>query len=152
VCRESGLDSYRGNPVSWLYSGRNKNDQSLFRRALRITDAYLNLTGHHCHDKSDVKEGPLVNVAASRFLRPWSRKLRLLEPLRLRRIKKGMEHAAKTGKLFHLWWHPHNFGANLEQNMQFLESILRYYRELHEKYGFSSITMSGLTDKLHAEQ
>lgn len=152
VCRESGLDSYRGNPLSWLYAGRNKNDESLFRRALRITDAYINLTGHHCHDKSYVKVGPLVNVAASRFLRPWSRKLRLLEPLRLRRIKKAMEHAAKTGKLFHLWWHPHNFGANLEQNMQFLESILRYYRELHEKYGFNSITMSGLTDKLHAEQ
>ena len=90
----------------------------------------------------------MVNVAASRFLRPWSRKLRWLEPLRLRRIKRAMHYAARNNQLFHLWWHPHNFGANLEENMRFLEAILRYYKELNQQYGFSSETMSGLTDQL----
>ncbi|MBI3139775.1 MAG: polysaccharide deacetylase family protein [Sphingobacteriales bacterium] len=148
VCREAGIDSYRGNPESWLYKGRNKNEESLFRRALRILDAYINISGYHCHDHSHVLRGPLVNVAASRFLRPYSRKLAALEPLRLRRIKKAMLHAARHKKLFHLWWHPHNFGVNLEQNMAFLEKILQYYRQLQRDYGFSSATMSGLTDEL----
>lgn len=148
VCREAGIDSFRGNPDSWLYAGRNKNDESLFRRAMRFLDAYLNLTGHHDHAREYVLSSPLVNVAASRFLRPYSHKLSFLEPLRLRRIKNAMLHAARHKKLFHLWWHPHNFGVNLEENMAFLEKILQYYRQLQQEYGFSSVTMSGLTDEL----
>lgn len=148
VCEACGLDSYRGNPDSWLYAGRNKNEESLFRRALRIIDAYVNISGHHCHTPDYILNGPLVNVAGSRFLRPWSRKLRWLEPLRLRRIKRAMRHAARNKLLFHLWWHPHNFGANLNENMHFLEEILRYYRELHRQYGFGSATMSAITDQL----
>ncbi len=152
VCREAGIDSYRGNPESWLYAGRNKNDESRFRRAIRLLDAYLNLTGHHDHTKEYVLSSPLVNVASSRFLRPYSKKLSFFEPLRLRRIKKSMLHAARHKKLFHLWWHPHNFGVNLEQNMAFLEKILQYYRQLQQEYGFSSVTMSGLTDELKQSQ
>lgn len=148
VCQASGLDSYRGNPASWLYAGRNKNEESLFRRALRIMDAYINISGQHCHTPDYMMNGPLVNVAASRFLRPWSRKLRWLEPLRLHRIKRAMRHAAKNKLLFHLWWHPHNFGANLNENMHFLEEILRYYRELQQQYGFETATMSDITDQL----
>lgn len=148
VCREVGIDSYRGNPASWLYSGRNKNDESLLRRAFRFVDAYINLTGHHCHTKGYVMSSLLVNIAASRFLRPFSPKLALLDGLRLRRIKRAMLHAAKHKKLFHLWWHPHNFGVNLQQNINFLEKILQYYQQLQREYQFSSITMSGLTDEI----
>lgn len=148
ICKQAEIDSYRGNPASWLYSGRNKNDESLVRRALRFVDAYINLTGHHCHTKEYVLSSTLVNVAASRFLRPYSKKFSFLENLRLRRIKKAMLHAAKTKKLFHLWWHPHNFGVNLQQNTDFLEQILRYYQQLHKQYQFSSSTMTGITDDL----
>jgi peptidoglycan/xylan/chitin deacetylase (PgdA/CDA1 family) len=148
VCVEAGIDSYRGNPVSFLYAARNKNDESLFRRALRIIDAYVNITGHHCHTKQYVLSSRPVNVAASRFLRPYSRKLSFLESLRLRRIKKAMLHAAKRKKLFHLWWHPHNFGANLSENLHFLDSILLYYQELNRCYGFDSITMTGITNEI----
>ena len=59
-----------------------------------------------------------------------------------------MLHAAKQKKVFHLWWHPHNFGVNLAENINFLEKILRYYEVLHKKYDFESITMSGITDEL----
>jgi peptidoglycan/xylan/chitin deacetylase (PgdA/CDA1 family) len=148
VCREAGIDSYRGNPASWLYAGRNKNDESLLRRAFRFADTYLNLTGHHCHTKEYVMSSLLLNIAASRFLRPFSPKLAFLDGLRLRRIKRAMLHAAKHKKLFHLWWHPHNFGVNLQQNINFLEKILQYYQQLQRDYVFRSITMSGLTDEI----
>ena len=59
-----------------------------------------------------------------------------------------MLHAARNKKLFHLWWHPHNFGVNLAENIQFLERIMQYYNELNTRYGFQSITMSALTDEL----
>lgn len=148
VCQSCGIDSYRGNPDSWLYTGRNKNDENLFRRAFRIIDAYINISGYHCHTADHLLTGPIANIAASRFLRPWSRKLRWLEPLRLNRIKRAMHHAAANKKLFHLWWHPHNFGANQQENMYILEQILQYYQVLNQQYGFSSETMSGLTDQL----
>lgn len=148
VCKEEGIDSYRGNPTSWLYAGRNKNDESLTRRALRFIDTYINLTGHHCHTKEYVMASIITNVAGSRFLRPFSKKLSFLDPLRLRRIKKAMLHAAKQRKLYHLWWHPHNFGANLQENLNFLEAILKYYGELNSKFNFHSITMTGLSEEL----
>jgi len=148
VCKEMGITSFRGNPQSWLYSGRNKNEESLFRRILRFVDAYINLTGHHCHTREYLSSSIVANVAASRFLRPYSKKLSFLDSFRLRRIKKAMLHAARNKRLFHLWWHPHNFGINLEQNLRFLEKILRYYNQLNSRYQFSSDTMSGIAEKL----
>ena len=52
-----------------------------------------------------------------------------------------MTKAAKTGSLYHLWWHPHNFGNNVEKNMKFLEEILKHYQYLSGKYGMVSLNM-----------
>ena len=85
------------------------------------------------YDKLERKVG-MLNVCASRMLRPYSPKLSFLEGLRLKRIKKEMTYAAKKGEMYHLWWHPHNFGANMEENLRFLESILQTYKSCNEKY------------------
>src|SRR5262249_56636013 len=87
---------------------------------------------------------------ASRFLRPVG-KSAVLERLRLQRITSAMETAARRRKLFHLWWHPHNFGADLQGNLAFLRAILDCFRGLHESYGMRSMTMAALAeDVLHA--
>jgi peptidoglycan/xylan/chitin deacetylase (PgdA/CDA1 family) len=148
ACKAEGIESYRGNPVSWLYEARSKNDETPFRRFLRLADAYVNISGHHCHDRGYVAQTIIPNVAASRFLRPYNARLASLDGLRLRRITNSMRHAAKENKMFHLWWHPHNFGVNLDQNMAFLKKIFLSYRELNKKYGFESDTMSGIADKI----
>lgn len=66
----------------------------------------------------------------------------------MHRIKSGMTYAAKNNKLYHLWWHPHNFGCNQKENFQFLEEILLHYNKLNKRYGFCSITMSEYAQKL----
>jgi hypothetical protein len=109
-----------------------------------LIDAYFNLSGHNCYDLPGLKTIPILQLPASRFLRPYSRNLSLLEGLRLRRIKNDMTYAAKRGKVFHLWWHPHNFGNNMEDNFAFLKKILEHYRELKDKYAFESCTMAGI--------
>jgi hypothetical protein len=81
-------------------------------------------------------------------LRPVSGSLGVLEPLRLSRIKSGMTQAAKTGKLYHLWWHPHNFGLNQNANLAFLEKILNHYQRLAKDYGFESLSMLGVAAKV----
>src|SRR5256885_2930105 len=57
----------------------------------------------------------MVDIPASRFLRPVGNSA-VLERLRLQRITSAMETAARRRRLFHLWWHPHNFGVDLQRS------------------------------------
>lgn len=148
ICQELGITSYRGNEASWIYKERSEEQQSLYKRGARLLDAYLDLSGPNCYELADLAKTFPYNIPASRFLRPWSARLRPLEGLRLRRILRGMEHAAKHGQVFHLWWHPHNFGANLPENLAVLRRIAQHYQQLHEAYGLESQTMGDLAAEL----
>lgn len=148
ICQELGITSYRGNEQSWIYKERSGDQQSLYQRGARLLDAYVNLSGHHGHSLAQATRQEPINIPASRFLRPWSGRLRALEGLRLRRILTGLEHAARHGHLYHLWWHPHNFGANLSQNMAVLRRIAEHYRHLQQRCGMQSLTMSEMADRL----
>ena len=86
----------------------------------------------------------LVNIPASLFLRPYNKNFKTLELKKINRIKKGMLDAAINQKVFHLWWHPHNFGQNLNQNLNNLEQILIHYTQLRNKYNMSSTSMKNL--------
>jgi hypothetical protein len=80
------------------------------------------------------------------FLRPYLARLSLLEGLKVRRINKAMSDAAKHGKNFHLWWHPHNFGLNQENNLKNLKEILEHYQYLSTEYKMLSLTMKEVTN------
>lgn len=151
VCKEAGIISYRGNEHSWLYEARNGIDESQFRRALRLVDSYINISGHNCYSDVDLIKKLPVNIPASRFLRPYSNKLKALEKLRLRRIKTGMTYAAKNNLTYHLWWHPHNFGANTEKNFLFLSKIIDHYKYLNSMFNFQSYSMVELAQKLRVD-
>jgi len=86
----------------------------------------------------------LTNVASSRFLRPYNRQLVPLDGLRMRRITRAMRTAAVNGGTFHLWWHPHNFGVNLDANMTFLTNVIDYYQRLASELGMQNKAMSEL--------
>lgn len=150
LCREAGITSYRNNELSWLYTARNASEESMTRRAIRISDSYINLSGHHCYTDEYMASSFPYNIASSRFLRPYSERLKKLEPLRLKRITDSMTHAAKNNLTYHLWWHPHNFGINQDQNFAFLEKIFTHYKYLNVKYAFTSRNMSDMADKLNA--
>jgi hypothetical protein len=138
ICAEEGLMAYRstdGDP--WV----EKGNQSV-GRMVRLADSYIRLSDDGCVTPCKDEEYPLVGVSSSRFLRPWSAGLRGFEQARLRRICRSMDAAAKTNQTFHLWWHPHNFGVNLEQNMEFLTKIAEHYTELNQRTGWSSRSMS----------
>jgi hypothetical protein len=81
-------------------------------------------------------------VNGDRFLRPY--KFPVLNYLMLKRISDEMSFAAKNGSVYHLWWHPHNFGKNLNENLNNLESILSTYAALREKYDMRSVCMADL--------
>ena len=144
ICWDKGITSFRGNERNWLYDARNGEDESNFRRGLRLLDTWFNLSGDNCHEL--ITERPL-NIPSSRFLRPWNKRFQVLDGLRLRRITRAMDKAAHTGKVFHLWWHPHNFGQDLDRNIDFLKSILKHYSKLNASHSMRSMTMSEVADE-----
>jgi len=150
ICREAGLIAYRGTEPSALYRPVPRSQESRLRRAGRLADSYLNLTGAHaarpgCHSG-------LVDLPASRFLRPWSPRLARLEPLRLERILAAMRRAAAGDRMFHLWFHPHNFGRHQTENLGVLQRIAEEAARLRERHGWQSHTMAGLARRTLARR
>lgn len=148
VCSNHGILVYRGNARKYFEQITNRW-KGLYNKISRLLDAYINFGGNTTipYSTIDCNERP-VNVPASRMMRPYMKKLKILETLRLRRIKREMIHAAKHHELYHLWWHPHNFGANMEQNLAFLEEVLKCYQSCHQQYGMQSFTMKEFYYKL----
>jgi len=147
ICREVGITSFRGNERSWFYRERNEEEQNPAVRGARLLDTYVNLSGHNCYSTAALAKSRPFNIPSSRFLRPWSSRLRHLDRLRMRRIKAAMNHAARHGMVFHLWWHPHNFGANLDNNMAVLREIAEHFGELKKRYAFESLNMGDLATR-----
>lgn len=148
ICTKYGINCYRGNAISFFDQPKNilhryKN------RIFRLLDTYIKVGRHTpiSYEKIDNLE-QLVNIPASRLLKPYYEKFAFLENLKLHRIKGEIKHAAKYNKLYHLWWHPHNFGDNVEKNLQNLEIILQYYAKCHKKHGMQSYTMTELAFKI----
>lgn len=149
-----GIKSFRGNENSMIYKTfRHKFYSSWYLfRILRMIDSYMNLTGMNTYDLNrNFKRDQPLNIPSSRILRAYNKKFSFLEPMKIRRITSGMRHAAKYKEVFHLWWHPHNFGKNINENFQNLEAVFKEYSILNEKYGFQSETMSSLTNKILSE-
>jgi peptidoglycan/xylan/chitin deacetylase (PgdA/CDA1 family) len=141
-CGRLGIQYYRGSQPVLEYAPVSRLKETRKRRMTRFFDSYINYKGKHLYKLEDLKgQSVPVNVPQSLFLRPWSKKLRLFEPLKLRRIKRQMTTAAKTNALYHLWWHPHNFGMHPEKNLKGLERILEHYQYLSAKYGMVSMNM-----------
>ena len=146
VCAKYGIESYCGNPDKFFNKPKSSFD-AIKNKIGRLLDAYINIGGRTSYPLSsiDVTEMPM-NIKASRMFRPYMKNLSFFEPLRIRRIKREMVMAAKHGEIYHLWWHPHNFGADMEQNFANLKKVLECYRICHEKYGMASMTMNELTN------
>lgn len=139
---DRGFDVYRGNPKSFLYDPLcNRWSNSLPIRFIRLIDAYCNLTGHHTLSWLEVVNSYPFNVRASRFLRPYVGQPSMLEELRRQRIIKGIKCAAERKEIYHLWWHPHNFGTYCRDNMDALEEILNDFDVLRETHGMRSLNM-----------
>ena len=147
ACAEFGFQVYRGNELSWIYAPRNEERQSLIQRAIRLLDAYIPLSGHHTYPLMLSSSLP-YNVPSSRFLRPYVPPLRWFEGWRIQRILGDMTYAARRGEIYHLWWHPHNFGAHQEENFGVLDTILRHYKKLEQTYGMESLHMAEVGERM----
>ena len=140
ICKRLGIKVYRGTPEQTIYRSTLSQDQTTLRRAGRLLDAHTGMFGDTSFslDRQDC-----MNVPASHFLRPCSGQLGKVHPLHLKMIKRNMTRAAKKDRGYHLWWHPHNFGQDIDANINGLKQILSHFTVLHAEFGMESCHMAG---------
>jgi peptidoglycan/xylan/chitin deacetylase (PgdA/CDA1 family) len=142
----AGFVAHRGPEPNALNRPRPGVGGPWIVRALRLLDGYLPLTGANDAPWPTPDAHGLVDVPEGRFLRPASRRLGALEPRRVARVVAAMTVAARRGTLCHVWWHPHNFGADQPANFANLDALLEAYARLHDAYGFRSWSMGDIAD------
>jgi len=147
IVEEIGIVAIRTNPDIWFWNSKIK--ENLFKKIFRTLDAYIPLFDSTY--KSINLNQKVIKIPASRFFRPLN-KYNFLNKLRIIRIKQEMKKAAKKNKIYHLWWHPHNFGNNPKKALLELEEILKYYKKLKLKYDFTSLNMNEITKTLKTNQ
>ncbi len=148
VCKKYGLTNFRGTEKHWMFNTHDtKKLGSPAHKGFRLLDSYINLSGYNTYNLSSIKNlSGMVNIPSSKFFRPYSKSLKFLEPRRISRIKKGMTLAAKNNEIYHIWWHPHNFGDNIDANFNNLEQLFKHYSSLNNDYNFNNDTMAGLAE------
>ena len=147
ILQEAGFCTYRGTePVTAKAPVTFGEQRQSWRRALRLIDAYSNL--HGVQTVAWPAVGDLLPVDASRYLRPFSPALRILENARLQRIASAMKSAAREKRIFHLWWHPEDFAKFPAQNLDFLDRVLQIFGECRREFGMLSLSMGDVSDRL----
>jgi len=136
IAKKHGIKVVRSNPDVWFWK-TTSNKMAL----ARAFDTLMPISSSVTFNEKKAKKNEVLLLPASRFLRAYSNKEKLIQSIKLRRIKNEMTFAAKNNKVYHLWWHPHNFGYFLNENLEFLETILQHFKSLQKEYGFESNSM-----------
>ena len=141
ILPEFGIKTYRGNQDHFLYREGDIVPFGILGKGIRYLDSAFNISGSNISSVSMFDE--VINVPSTYFLRPIAgfNTKSILNRCRLNRIKSEMTIAAKTSSTFHLWWHPHNFGLQLNENIYFLEKIIEHFFVLKKEYGMVSMNM-----------
>lgn len=148
ILSKQKITAYRGSQNGWVYtSDTSKKYNSLFKRGLRFIDTFVPINSNYT--PIEQKLNGLINIPASRFLQPYSNRPAWLEKLKIARIKNEMTKAALSNKHYHLWWHPHNFGVNIEQNIAQLIEIVNHFNTLKAKGLMISKTMNDIANEYH---
>ncbi|MES2411382.1 MAG: polysaccharide deacetylase family protein [Bacteroidota bacterium] len=144
MCSKHQIQTVRTNPSSWYWD--TAKPETIFSKLARTGDAYLPL-GKKSYAGASLGKDKVIRQSASRFLRP-QHPLEFLNNARLIRIKNEIIEAAKNGEVYHLWWHPHNFGIATDEALKSLAEIITVFNHCREKYGMESYTMKQLRDDL----
>lgn len=140
VCQNNNIKTVRTNPNVWYWDANIPD--TIFTKLARTGDAYFPL-GKKSYKADSIQSSAVVGQPASRFLRPQHSQT-ILNTARLHRIKNEIIQAAKNGEVYHLWWHPHNFGIDPEGALKALHEIIQVVQQYRQTYGMESLTMREL--------
>lgn len=153
ICKEEGFTQVRSNPKDWFW--QETQYESAMKKIYRTADCFVNLGSCPSFLEQDIfqeSESHPLEIPASRLLRPYYQKSKLINSWRLQKVMKEMTTAAKEKMIYHLWWHPHNFANDPEASLRELNLLLLHFQKLRDEYGMKSFSMQGLSDALIKNQ
>ena len=134
VVRAASIKMWRGNPGPWYYETEDTRHNGPLPRALKLLDALNPMRRLAAPLEADM-------TRASLFLR-----LNLPPPLwaaHIRRIK-GELDALDQGGIFHIWFHPHNLGQEMNLRLARVEQVLELIAERRKRGRLLSLAMGEL--------
>jgi hypothetical protein len=148
ACYEEGIRAVRDNPRDWFWNIQSTQRESRWKRLNRGVDAYWPIGKKNTYALDSIvrREGFPLCIPASRLLRPYRPGELYLNTMKVDRVKTEMERAAMKNEVYHLWWHPHNFGNYPDESMEGLKRILDGFKKCQEKYGMQSMNMGEIVD------
>lgn len=125
VLREYGIEVYRGKDARWY---ERPSVPDVVKPPLRFADEAARIRPSVVEP---VERDGIVELRGSQVFRPsydgWQY---TLGESSISRAKKGLERVARTGGVFHLWFHPFNLGQNISIDINRLERIIMFARKL----------------------
>ncbi|GAB3665033.1 polysaccharide deacetylase family protein [Echinicola sediminis] len=148
VCSEEGFSNVRTNPGDWFW--KNPQSAGFVQKAFRAADTLLPMgkSTSFTLDSIKLNDGFPIQIPASRFYRPHNGQYKSLDRVRMKRVIQEMTYAANNNLIYHLWWHPHNFGNHPEENMKDLLIVLQAFEKLRNEKGMQSVNMGQLAEML----
>lgn len=136
IAKKNGIQVVRSNPDVWFW----KRNYGKLAPVFRALDTLIPISRSLCFSLIKEQSG-LIHLPASRFFRPYKESEKKIQRYKINRIKSEMTYAAKNNKIYHLWWHPHNFGEDIQNNKTQLLELIKHFKVLKEKYNFTSTNM-----------
>lgn len=128
VLRKYGIETYRGINARWY---ERASVPAAMKPPLRFVDEVVCKTPPVVEP---VERDGIVEIPGSQVFRPshdgWQH---TPDGSSVARAKKGLQRAARTGGVFHLWFHPFNLGHKPERDLARLESVLITAAKLSEE-------------------
>jgi hypothetical protein len=140
ICAAHGLSAFRGTGSSWLQRAHPIGGISSVRRAARLLDSFAPLPGHSAF--APRPGTAITDVPSSRFFRPYAAWRGAIDSLRVSRVTRELAYAARNGLVYHLWWHPRNFAADTERNVEALRHVCDRFDLLRRELGMASSSMA----------
>lgn len=148
ACFQEGFICVRSNPGDWFWKIESTQDEGRWKRLTRGMDAYFPIGNKKTYPISslEVRPGFPLCLPASRLLRPYRPEELFLNEMKIKRVLTELKYAARKKEIYHLWWHPHNFGNYPEESLNGLKRILAGYDFCRREFCMTSMTMGELAE------
>lgn len=146
ICKEEGFAVIRSNPKNWYW--KDTSQENLIKKIFRTGDAIIptGKKSSYTIPSIEVKNNSPLMLPASRFFRPYHPQRALLNRWKIQRICNEMTYAAQQKEVYHLWWHPHNFGLYTRESILELKEVLNHFDKLRSQYDMVSLNMKNTSN------
>ncbi|MDD4899235.1 MAG: hypothetical protein PHT31_00960 [Candidatus Omnitrophica bacterium] len=140
---QTGVSGYRGKNPRWY----DMIPAPLLKRMINLLYFVFSVPPEAVAAQKD--EFGMVNIPDSMLFSGRDGIRRVIPGSALVKMgKAGLDKAAETGKIFHLWFHPSNFTCKTKQQFSALEKILNYAVLLKQNGRLEVLTLNDISNQI----